>query len=131
MNTIAILGAGTMGSALAETYAKNNFEVKLLDNNSHALLNAKSNIKKSLDEGIKKHVITNIEKNKTLNNIIFTNDMNELKNSELVIEAVTEDIHLKRKLFLQLEGICPKEAIFATNTSSLLVSKIGEVLKNS
>ena len=124
MKKISIIGAGTMGNGIAQVFAMNNYHVNLIDLNSNSLSKGINNIMTNLDRMIKRDIISSDQKTATLDNIITTMEINSAESSELVIEAVTENIEIKLKLFKQLDQICSKETILATNTSSISITEI-------
>lgn len=125
MKNITVIGAGTMGNGIAHAFAQKNFNVNLVDISEDALKKAIKTIEKNLDRMVNKERITNEEKENTLNNITILTDINEgVKESELVVEAATEEINLKLKIFKQLDKICNPKTILATNTSSISITQI-------
>ena len=124
MKKISIIGAGTMGNGIAQVFAMNNYHVNLIDLNSNSLSKGINSIVTNLDRMIKRDIISSDQKITTLDNIITTMEINSAKSSDLVIEAVTENIKIKLKLFKQLDQICSKETILATNTSSISITEI-------
>lgn len=130
MKKIAVIGAGTMGNGIAHVFAQNNFEVRLIDISKYALDKGIATITTNLDRLLAKEKITVSVKEKTLKNIqLFTAISEGVKNADLVIEAATENVDLKLKIFKQLDEDAPKNAILATNTSSISITKIASVTK--
>ena len=129
MKKISIIGAGTMGNGIAQVFAMNNYQVNLIDLNSNSLTNAINRITTNLDRMIKRDVISSDQKTATLDNISTSTDINSAKSSDLVIEAVTENIKVKMKIFTQLDEICSSETILATNTSSISITEIAASTK--
>ncbi len=128
MKNIAVIGAGTMGNGIAHVFAQNNFNVSLIDISQEALDKGIATITKNLDRLLAKERITEAIKNQTLNNInTFTSIEGGVKNSDLVVEAATENVDLKLKIFKQLDEITPKDTILASNTSSISITKIAAV----
>ncbi len=128
MKNIAVIGAGTMGNGIAHVFAQNNFNVSLIDISQEALDKGIATITKNLDRLLAKERITEAIKNQTLNNInTFTSIEDGVKNSDLVVEAATENVDLKLKIFKQLDEVTPKDTILASNTSSISVTKIAAV----
>ena len=128
MKNITVIGAGTMGNGIAHTFAQKNFNVCLVDISADSLNRAVSTISKNLDRLIKKEKITETEKITTLANITTFTDINSaVKGADLVVEAATENIDLKLKIFKQLDEICDSNTILATNTSSISITKIAAV----
>ena len=125
MKNIAVIGAGTMGNGIAHVFAQNNFNVNLIDISEVALEKAIATITKNLDRLIAKEKISEEVKNQTLNNLnTFTSIAEGVKNIDLVVEAATENEDLKLKIFKQIDVEAPAEAILATNTSSISITKI-------
>ncbi len=129
MKKISIIGAGTMGNGIAQVFAMNNYHVNLIDLNSNSLTNAINRITTNLDRMIKRDIISSDQKTATLDNISTSTDINNAKSSDLVIEAVTENIKVKMKIFTQLDEICSSETILATNTSSISITEIAASTK--
>ena len=129
MNNIAVIGAGTMGNGIAHTFAQAGFKVQLIDVNEAALTTALATIGKNLDRLIAREKITTSVKVETLNNIsTFTTIDEGVQNTNLVIEAATENVDLKLKIFKQLDKTCSEDTILATNTSSISITQIAAVI---
>ena len=125
MNTIAVLGAGTMGNGIAQVFAQSGFDVHLIDVSESALSNASETIKKNLGRMVSKGIIEANAVDDILSRITsFTDLKKAVARAELVVEAATENTSLKLKLFGDLDTACPKETILATNTSSISITKI-------
>ena len=130
MKNITVIGAGTMGNGIAHTFAQKDFNVNLVDISADALERAISTISKNLDRMVKKERITEDDKDNTLSNITtYTNIQEGVKGVDLVVEAATENIDLKLKIFKQLDEICDVNTLLATNTSSISITKIAAVTK--
>jgi len=128
MKNIAVIGAGTMGNGIAHVFAQNNFNVNLIDISEEALNKGIATITKNLDRLLVKERITEEIKNNTLENITtFTSIAEGVKNVDLVVEAATENVDLKLKIFKQIDKEAPKNAILASNTSSISITKIAAV----
>lgn len=128
MKNIAVIGSGTMGNGIAHVFAQNNFNVHLIDISEDALKKGMATITSNLDRLLAKEKITAIVKEQTLKNIhLFTSITEGVKDADLVIEAATENLELKLNIFKQLDEIAPKNAILATNTSSISITKIASV----
>jgi len=128
MKNITVIGAGTMGNGIAHTFAQKNFNVNLVDISAKSLEKAIATIGKNLDRMVKKERITESEKMNTLANISTYTDINlGVKGADLVVEAATENIDLKLKIFKQLDEICNTNTLLATNTSSISITKIAAV----
>ena len=125
MKNIAVIGAGTMGNGIAHTFAQAGFKVQLIDVNEAALTKAIATITKNLERLIVKEKITASDKVETLANIsTFTTISEGVQNTSLVIEAATENVDLKLKIFKQLDKTCSQDTILATNTSSISITQI-------
>lgn len=122
---IGVIGAGVMGHGIAQTAAGAGYEVILNDINEEALERGIQGIKKNLDRSLSKGKLTEQEVEGTLARITTTADVNNLKEVDLVIEAIIEKMDIKKSLYKQLDEICSKETIFASNTSGLSITEIG------
>lgn len=128
MKKIAVIGAGTMGNGIAHTFAQNGFQVNLIDISEEALEKGIQTISTNLDRMIARDKISEADKNETLSNITkFTNTEEGVKEVELVVEAATENVDLKLKIFKDLDKFTSKETILATNTSSISITQIASV----
>lgn len=128
MKKIAVIGAGTMGNGIAHTFAQCGYEVSLIDINQTSLNQGINAIEKNLDRMLSREKISLDQKQSTLSNILsFTSMEKGLKGVELVVEAATENMGVKLKIFSQLDKLCAPEVILASNTSSISITKIGAV----
>lgn len=128
MKNIVVIGAGTMGNGIAHVFAMNDYKVTLVDIAQAALERALATISKNLDRMVKKEKITEEGKAATLANLTTSTDLNTAAaNADLVVEAATENIDLKLKIFKQIDEAAPAHAILATNTSSISITKIASV----
>jgi 3-hydroxybutyryl-CoA dehydrogenase len=128
MKNIAVIGAGTMGNGIAHVFAQFGHTVTLIDVSQVALDKAKATITKNLDRQVSKGTLSEEEKLNTLSNITTdTSIENGVKNVQLVVEAATEHIELKLKIFNELDRVCAPEVILASNTSSISITKIASV----
>ena len=128
MKKIAVIGSGTMGNGIAHCFAQKGFEVYLVDISKEKLENAKNTINNNLDRMIKKDTITEKEKENILSRIYFYTKLGEcVKNSDLVIEAATESTKIKLDIFKELDTLCNKNTILASNTSSISINEIASV----
>jgi 3-hydroxybutyryl-CoA dehydrogenase len=128
MKNVAVIGAGTMGNGIAHVFAQFNHQVHLIDVSQTALDKAIATIGKNLDRQVAKEAITMAEKEATLNNLkTFTSIAEGVKGVELVVEAATENIDLKLRIFKELDEVTAPEVILATNTSSISITKIASV----
>ncbi len=128
MKHIAVIGAGTMGNGIAHVFAQNGYQVNLIDISQDSIDRGIATITKNLDRLIAKERITESTKTNTLNNInTFTDTKKGVSNADLVIEAATENENIKLKIFELIDASAPKDAILATNTSSISITKIASV----
>ena len=128
MKNITVIGAGTMGNGIAHAFAQKDFNVNLVDISADALNKALATIEKNLDRMVSKEKITAQEKANTLSNItIHTDIVQGVKGVDLVVEAATENVNLKLKIFKQLDEICDSNTLLATNTSSISITQIAAV----
>lgn len=128
MKHVAVIGAGTMGNGIAHTFAQSGFKVNLIDISDASLKRGMDTIAKNLDRMVAKEKITEADKAETLANITtFTTTEDGVKNVGLVVEAATENVDLKLKIFKQLSDVCPEDTILATNTSSISITQIAAV----
>lgn len=122
---IAVIGSGTMGNGIAHISAQSGFKTLLVDINQLQLDDALSTINSNLDRQLKKNIISSNDKNNTINNITISTKINDCKDMDLIIEAIPEKFSIKSSLFKELDAICKKETIFASNTSSISISNLG------
>ncbi len=128
MKNIAVIGAGTMGNGIAHVFAQNGFTVQLIDLNEAQLEKAVSTISKNLDRQVAKGSLTEEQKTQTLANLSTSNSIETgVANAELVVEAATENVDLKLKIFQILDANAPANCILASNTSSISITKIASV----
>ncbi|PCH50432.1 MAG: 3-hydroxybutyryl-CoA dehydrogenase [Flavobacteriaceae bacterium] len=128
MKNITVIGAGTMGNGIAHVFAQNNYTVNLVDISQEALTKGLATITKNLDRLVVKDRITETVKISTLSNLTtFTSISEGVKNADLVVEAATENVNLKLKIFKQLDEEAPEKTILASNTSSISITKIASV----
>ena len=126
MKNISVIGSGTMGNGIAQTFALFNFNVKLYDINSESLKKGEQTILKNLQRMVNKEKITESEAENTVGNIKYTSDFDSILNADLVIEVVSENFKLKKSIFKELDLKCPKNTIIASNTSSISITKLAE-----
>jgi len=128
MKQIAVIGSGTMGNGIAHTFAQFNYKVNLIDINQTALDKAIQTITKNLDRQVAKGTLTEDDKASTLNNIsTYTSIKDGVQSSDLIVEAATENVDLKLKIFKDLDEYAPAHAILASNTSSISITQIAAV----
>lgn len=121
---VSVIGSGTMGSGIAQVAATSGCQVKLFDLNNEALMKSKISLEKVLNRLIEKQKIDAAEKNRIQNNIYYVNTLKDLSDSDLVIEAIVENLEVKRKVFSELETLVSVSTILASNTSSLSITSI-------
>lgn len=123
---VTVIGSGTMGNGICHVFAQNGFQVHLMDINQLALDKALATIGKNMDRQIAKNALSEDAKNAAMGRIAtFTDTAEAVKDADLVVEAATENIDLKIKIFQQLDKLCPEKTILATNTSSISITRIG------
>ncbi|MEJ6777817.1 MAG: 3-hydroxybutyryl-CoA dehydrogenase [Crocinitomicaceae bacterium] len=128
MKNVAVIGAGTMGNGIAHTFAQFGYKVSLIDITQTSLDKGLAAITKNLDRQVAKEKISEVDKKSTLANITpFTDIKAGVKNVDLVVEAATENIDLKLKIFKNLDDITDLNVILASNTSSISITKIAAV----
>jgi 3-hydroxybutyryl-CoA dehydrogenase len=121
---VAVLGCGLMGSGIAEVSAKAGYETWVREVNDEFAERGRKNITKSLDRAVERGKLEPQVRDEVLGRIQFTTSLDDLKDVDIVIEAVTEDIELKNEMFRTLDGLCPPDTIFASNTSSLTIAEM-------
>ena len=121
---IMVIGSGTMGSGIAQVLICSGHEVILRGTSDESLEKGVISITKSLEKMVSKGKVKEQEKNETLKRLSATIDLKEAMDCDLVIEAIVENIDIKKKLFKELDQICKKQTILATNTSSLSITDI-------
>ena len=125
MKKIAIIGAGTMGNGIAHVFAQKGYKVNLVDISQEALDKGVATISKNLDRMLSKDKISESDKINTLNGILtYTELVKGIENVDLIIEAATENVDLKLKIFKELDVHCGDQTILATNTSSISITLI-------
>ena len=122
---VSVIGAGTMGNGIAHVFALKGFSVDLIDVNVDILNEAKHRISTNLDRQLKKEIITDSEKEKALNNIKLISEINDIDSmSDLVIEAIVENISVKLKLWSKVHKLVENSSIFASNTSAISITEL-------
>ena len=128
MKNVAVIGAGTMGNGIAHTFAQSGFRVQLIDVSENALKKGMDTITRNLDRMVSKETITEAQKEETLANMsTFTTITEGVEYASLIVEAATENVDLKLKIFKQLDDACPEGTILASNTSSISITQIAAV----
>jgi len=129
IKVFGVIGAGQMGNGIAQVASSNGFDVIMHDIKDDFVQNGISTISKSLDRMLKKEKITAEQKNEILGRVSGTTKMEDMAKADIVVEAATENLKIKLGIFEKLDEICKPEAILASNTSSISITKIGSVTK--
>ncbi|MBS1586850.1 MAG: 3-hydroxybutyryl-CoA dehydrogenase [Bacteroidetes bacterium] len=130
LKVVTVIGSGTMGNGICHVFAQSGFNVHMMDIKQAALDKALATIGKNMDRQVSKNTLTEEAKQQALSRITTYTDMAEaVKDADIVIEAATENIDLKVKIFQQLDELCPERTILATNTSSISITRIGSFTK--
>jgi 3-hydroxybutyryl-CoA dehydrogenase len=124
IKNITVIGSGTMGNGIAHVAAQSGIQVLLIDIKQEFLDRAKNTITKNLARQVKKEVLTQADADATLSRIKFSDKWHNIEKSDFVVEAVSEDTELKKKIFAELDGKVGKDIILATNTSTISVTEI-------
>ena len=130
VESTAVIGAGQMGRGICQVLAMAGYSVKLFDISKEAQKAGLDFVKNQLDRGAQKDKWTSEVSNKALSNIELVSDLNELANCDLIIEAATEKLELKKEIFKQLTEVVSDSTILATNTSSISITKLAAVTKS-
>lgn len=124
-NQIAVIGAGTMGNGIAHVFAQHGYKVNLVDLNPEQLEKAIATIRKNLDRQVAKGILSETDSQQAIENITTTSGLGEgVNRADLIIEAATENIQLKLSIFSEIDKLAPANAVLATNTSSISITKI-------
>jgi 3-hydroxybutyryl-CoA dehydrogenase len=127
---IAVIGAGTMGSGIAYICAAKNYEVSIVDVNEEQLAKGMKRIREMIVEGVNRGKLTPREAEETMKRVKETISVSEaVKDADMVIEAVFEDINVKREVFQKLDEVCPSHTILASNTSALSITEMASATK--
>ncbi len=129
IKTVFIIGAGQMGLDIGQVMAKAGINVTFRDLNDIILQNAQAKLEKSLNKQVSRGKLTEEVKNEVISRISYTTELHEARNSDLVLEAIVENVKIKKELFAALEDICHNDAIFATNTSSISITEIANATR--
>lgn len=128
MKNVAVIGAGTMGNGIAHTFAQFGYKVSLIDISQESLNKGMTTIEKNLDRMVAKEKISTADKIETIGNITTHTDLLKgVEGAKLIVEAATENIDLKLKIFKELDEMTKKDVILASNTSSISITKIASV----
>ena len=126
---IAIIGAGTMGHGIAQVCASNGYQVTLMDVDAEQLTRALRAIEKSVTKLSSKGRLTDEQRDAALNSISTATDLEEAAGADFVVEAVVENVEVKRKIFSQLDELTDRDVILASNTSSISLTELGAATK--
>lgn len=126
---IAVIGAGLMGSGIAQTFAQAGYEVKNIDTFEAALVKAQDNVKKLFDKKVAKGKLTEAGRDEILGRLTYSYNMEDVKGAAIIVEAVPEKIELKKSVFAELDRLADPEAILVSNTSGLSISEIAAATK--
>ena len=126
---VAVIGFGTMGQGIAQTLSQKGISVVIVEKNEKNIKKGINELSRSLDKEIEHWGITKSEKKAILSRVKGTVDLKEIKNADIVIEAISENLAQKQELFKKIEKMCPPNTIFVTNTSTLSVSQIADATK--
>jgi len=124
-----VVGAGAMGAGIAQLCAQQGYSVTITDVTQDIVGNARQKIIRGLDQRIEKGKTTSEEKDLVLSRMNWVTDLEAARESDFVIEAVSENLDLKKKLFRELDGICPPETVLTTNTTALSISEIASATR--
>ncbi len=128
IKNVTVIGAGTMGNGIAQVFAMNNYDVVLCDISEDALGKAMKTIRTNLDRMVKKELVSQEASDLAMNRIkVLTDTAQAVGSADLVVEAATENIELKKKIFIQVDKSCPGHTILATNTSSISITSLAAV----
>ena len=130
VSKIFVVGAGFMGSGIAQNAVSSGFSVTLYDLNADILSKAHANIDKMLDKLVSKDKMSQSDKEAAIGRLSLSENLNEASDADLLIEAAVENAEIKKKIFRQISDICRQDTILATNTSSISVTEIGSAVKN-
>ena len=128
---IFVLGAGTMGAGIVQTFAQAGYEVVMRDIEENFVQRGLGVVTKNLERSVQKGKLLEEDKNEILKRITATTDINLAKEADLIIEAAIENMDIKKKIFSELDGLCKPEAILATNTSSLSITDVASATKRA
>ena len=128
---VGVLGCGLMGSGIAQVAATAGYATVVREVAEAPLAKGKAGIVKSLDKFVEKGKLTQADRDQTLGRLSYVTDVAALKDCDIVIEAVTEDLELKNDLWKQLDDLCPAHTIFASNTSSLTIAAMAAATKRA
>lgn len=128
---IMVIGAGQMGSGIAQVFAQANYEVILNDLNEEVLQKSQANIEKHLARSVEKNRMSQDEKSATIDRLTYSTKLQSAEDCDFIIEAIVEDLEVKKSIFKQLDDIAKQKAIFATNTSSISITELAAGTKRA
>jgi len=131
MKTIMVVGAGQMGAGIAQVSVQAGFKTIVCDASHEYLERGRKTIEKNLNRQVEKNKISGNDKDLIISRLFFTMNLEDGKNADIVIEAIPENEELKKKVFGELDEICPSHTILASNTSSLPITKLGAATKRA
>ena len=131
MKKIVVIGGGTMGLDIAQTFARNDFDVVVRDIRDDIIKASEARLHKALDKLVAKGKLDESGKAAIVDKMSFTTDLNLAADADLVIEAAVENLEIKKSVFAELDGICKPENIFASNTSSISITAIAAATKRA
>jgi len=126
---VGVLGAGTMGNGIAQVFAQAGYQVVMRDIEQQFIDRGMATIKKNLSRAVEKGRMSQEDMDRTLANITPTLNMEDLKDVQLVVEAVIENVDLKKKVFKELDELCPESTVFSSNTSSISITEMAAVTR--
>ena len=130
LNTIGVIGAGTMGNGIAQVCAQAGLNVVMIDINDEAVQRGKATIAGSLDRLVKKDKLTAAERDAVLARVQGSTSYDDLKAAQLVIEAATENLELKLRILRQIDSLVSADTVIATNTSSISITQLAAVVSH-
>ncbi len=129
-SSIGVIGLGTMGAGIAEVFARNGYRVVGVEHNEESLERGRQHLQHSTDRAVKRGKLSEQEQEKLIGSVTFTTNMADVKDCQLVVEAIVEQLPKKKEVFRQLDAVVAPDAILATNTSSLSVTEISAASNN-
>lgn len=129
IKNIAVIGSGTMGNGIVHTFAQYNYNVKMIDTKQEYIDKGLDTISNNLDRQIKKGTLNSDDKKRILNNISFSTYLPDAKDCDFIVEAVTENLEIKKNVFKTLDEVTKPHTILATNTSSISITELAAVTK--
>jgi 3-hydroxybutyryl-CoA dehydrogenase len=131
INKVTVIGSGTMGNGIAHVFALNGYRVMLIDIKEEFIQRGLNTIKKNLERQLQKETITQEQMDSALGNIAASINLDDAKDSDLVVEAATENYNIKKDIFIKLDKICKPDVILASNTSSISITEIAANTKRA